>query len=122
MIGTYLYILPVNYEVTALAEGKVAPTPALIDAGSTLMKCIFATQILFWATLYSVKCSLLLLFRTVAQGLPYYERLWWVVIVMTALSLIGCIICEVMSCQPTWTYFAFGMSEPSGAMDFVSSC
>jgi hypothetical protein len=112
LIGLYLNILTTIYTVTAVALGQVVPPASFTSDGNHMMRCMFAIQLLFWTTLYSVKFSLLFLCRRLTVGLPTYEMVWTGVVIFTILSFIGSLVSELTSCKPLRTYFFLGMLRP----------
>jgi hypothetical protein len=109
LIGLYFNILDIVYMVMAVAEGRALPTASFLTQGDHMMRCLFAVQLLFWTTLYSVKFSLLFLCRRLTLGLPRYQMIWTGVVIFTIFSFLGSIVSELTSCNPLRTYFHLGM-------------
>jgi hypothetical protein len=99
MCSLYLIVLGPLYTSQAVAAGTI-PAPAnILDQVRFLMGRFYAIQLLFWLTLWSVKFSLLWMFRRLVIGLPNYGRIWLGIVVFTALALAGCEISQLLSCD-----------------------
>jgi hypothetical protein len=79
----YIIITPVLYRVTAVQAGEGALYPEIFDDALKMIKVFFANTLLLWFTLWSVKFSLLFLYRRLMKGLPRHMRWWWVVMIFT---------------------------------------
>ncbi|KAH0565992.1 hypothetical protein GP486_000603 [Trichoglossum hirsutum] len=99
MAGVYLVALPPLYRVIDVSAGRKPLYFSFFNDAYLIMKGFFAAAILFWATLWAVKVSLLLLFRHLMIGLTNYMRMWWTLLVFTLITYIGCVISEVLSCE-----------------------
>ena len=99
MAGVYLLVLPPLYRVIDVSAGKKPLYYAFFKDSYLIIKGFFATTMLFWATLWAVKVSLLLLFRRLMVGLTHYMRLWWALLVFTLITFVGCVVSEVLSCE-----------------------
>lgn len=73
-----------------------------------MLKEFLTVLIFFWLTLWSVKASLLLMFKRLTVGLPFYERLWWCVMSFVILSFIGCVVSDFVSCHSMHAWFTAG--------------
>lgn len=76
-----------------------------------MLKEFISVLIFFWLTLWAVKASLLLMFRKLTTGLPFYERLWWYVMGFTIVTFVGCVISDFTSCSSFHAWFTAGMSD-----------
>jgi hypothetical protein len=99
MAGVYLVALPPLYRVIDVSAGRMPLYYKFFDDGYLIIKGLFAATMLFWATLWAVKVSLLLLFRHLMVGLTNYMRLWWTLLVFTLVTFVGCVVSEVLSCE-----------------------
>jgi uncharacterized membrane protein YhdT len=99
MCSLYLTILDPLYTSQAVAAGLIPAPPNLLDQLRFLMGRFYAIQLLFWVTLWSVKFSLLWMFRRLVIGLPLYYRTWLGIVVFTALALAGCEISQLLTCD-----------------------
>lgn len=80
----YIVVTPVLYRVdTAVSTGDVYPT--MLKDALFITEIFFANTIIFWIVLWSVKLSLLFLYRRLFVGLPDQMRYWWAVLVFTVL-------------------------------------
>ncbi|KAI9770711.1 MAG: hypothetical protein M1840_002961 [Geoglossum simile] len=99
MAGVYLLVLPPLYRVIDVSAGTKPLYPMFFKDAYLIIKGFFATTMLFWATLWAVKVSLLLLFRRLMVGLTHYMRLWWMLLIFTLITFGGCVVSEVLSCE-----------------------
>jgi hypothetical protein len=76
---SYLVIIPPLYRVTAVSDGAIPPYPAILSDSLRVIKVFFADSMLLFFTLWSVKFSLLFLYRRLMVGLPNHLRWWWAV-------------------------------------------
>ncbi|OJD19057.1 hypothetical protein AJ78_00929 [Emergomyces pasteurianus Ep9510] len=101
----YLIVLPRLYRLTAfLADGKIYDE--FMDDALFIKKIFFTTTLLLWVSLWSVKFSLLVLYRRLLSRLKTEIRLWWAVLIFTVLNLIGCIISNLTSCSSLSAWFS----------------
>jgi len=77
---SYLAIIAKLYRVTGVSEGLTPPYPAILKDSLALIKVFFTNSMLLWFTLWSVKFSLLFLYRRLMMGLPKHLRWWWAVL------------------------------------------
>jgi hypothetical protein len=89
-------------------EGE--PTPDFFSNYSTAVKLGFAAQIMFYATLWSVKFSLLWMFRRLTAGLPAYDHAWIAIMVFTFATFVGGFVSHFVVCDNMTDWFAYGMS------------
>jgi len=74
----YLAIMPKTYQISKVQVGQMVPWPTIQSDIIIYVRYIFATTTLFWLALWSVKLSLLALYKKLLQGLPsVWTRLWW---------------------------------------------
>jgi len=112
--GLYLDLLPRLQRIMLVEDGKQAPYAAIDIDIVTSLKEVLCIQVLFWATLWSVKLSLLFMFKKLTTGLPLYNKIWWGVLVFSVLSFIGCVISAFESCSSLHTWFSpLGKSRAS---------
>jgi|SRR5271170_3307374 len=109
MDGLYLSTLPVIYRVLDYAAGLTPPWATLVEDDVYILKEFFAIDMLFWATLWSVKFSLLFMFRRLTNGLPRYRAYWIFVMYFTVIVLIGSIISNITACSSMTMWFTPGM-------------
>ncbi|KAG0645203.1 hypothetical protein D0Z07_8938 [Hyphodiscus hymeniophilus] len=115
MCSLYLTILDPLYNSQAVAAGVIPAPPNLLDEIRFLMGRFYAIQLLFWLTLWSVKFSLLWIFRRLVIGLPLYNRIWLGIVVFTALTLAGCEVSQLLTCDGGMkAYFTPGACQGPG--------
>jgi hypothetical protein len=108
MDGLYLSALPVLYRLLDFADGVAPVWPTIIEDGVYMLKEFFAIDMLFWATLWSVKFSLLFIFRRLTNGLPRYRAYWVFVMCFTVIVLIGAVISNITACSSMTAWFTLG--------------
>ena len=108
MDGLYLSALPVLYQLLDFADGVAPPWATMIEDGVYMLKEFFAIDMLFWATLWSVKFSLLFIFRRLTNGLPRYRAYWVFVMCFTVIVLIGAVISNITACSSMTAWFTLG--------------
>jgi hypothetical protein len=80
----YIVVTRPLYRVDkAIGTGVLYPT--VEDDALLMIKIFFANTMIFWMVLWSVKLSLLFLYRRLFEGLPDQMRWWWGVFVFTVL-------------------------------------
>jgi hypothetical protein len=77
----YLIMAPKIYKIADLTNGLIPPWEGVQDDIIFYMRMMLVTTSLFWIALWSVKLSLLALYKKLMIGLPLiYIRLWWAVL------------------------------------------
>lgn len=108
---------PAMYELLAVSVGREQPTPSFLVRASLYLKCQFASTVLFWACLWSVKASFLAFFHRLTEHLAWPRRAWWAIVAVTMLAFITSVITYPISC----TSFTLGKSvllHTKGHADF----
>lgn len=108
MVGIYLYCIPILFTTEAIAAGTQQPYPGLENDLTNMLHGFFAVQMIFWLSLWSVKMSLLFMFRKLTMGLPEYNYVWLGIMIFTVLSFVGCIISNFTSCSSMHAWFTAG--------------
>jgi hypothetical protein len=91
----YLIVVPKIYRIGRATLGVINPWPTMMDDIIIYIRMMFVTTTLFWIVLWSVKLSLLALYKKLMEGLPtVYMRLWWALF----------IFCLVVSVITTFLY------------------
>lgn len=84
----YLYLASFIFRLQHVGEGRIAPYPTMLDDILLCRSVFFFTTIGLSACLYSVKASLLSLYKRLLQGgAMMFVVLWWVVVAIC--SLVG---------------------------------
>jgi hypothetical protein len=83
----YVVVTPVMYKISAMEQGEQVYTnlEQLEEDALYMIKIFFVNTMLLWVVLWSVKLSLLMLYRRLFKGLPAQMRWWWLVLVFTLL-------------------------------------
>ncbi len=126
----YLVATPVMFRLEALAAGKIKMYPTVADDGLFIQKVFFVTTSGLWFTLWSVKFSLMALYKRLMDGLKFYIRIWWAVIIISFIVcalvtvtswriltipqfLVGAVTSSMLSCSSMKAWFtAGGCSTP----------
>jgi hypothetical protein len=97
----YFIAIPTAYRLGDVNVGLVKPWPTMVNDQISTIRLMFVTTVLFWVSLWSVKLSLLALYKKLIQGQPAtYARFWWTPLLLLNCiqSLAGCIISQLTSC------------------------
>jgi hypothetical protein len=66
------------FHVYAVIGLEIPPYPAMMEDAALMLRLITAGQMCFYTLLFSVKMSLLTLYRKLLAGLPsLYRKVWW---------------------------------------------
>lgn len=76
----YLYIVPAFYRLSANV-----PYATLNDDALFIQKGLFAASACLWFCLWSAKFSLLCMYKKLMDKLPFYIKMWWVLVIFCAL-------------------------------------
>ena len=78
MCALYITLSPYMQRLYDFINGRSPPYPEMEQENAKMTKMIFAAPCLFWMTLWSIKGSLLFLYRRLLAGLPKgYTAIWW---------------------------------------------
>jgi len=82
------------FRVFAVLGGLAEPYATIIEDTAAMIRFIVAGQMCFYTLLFSVKMSLLTLYRKLLTGLPgVYKKIWWAIVsfcmIVSHLSHIG---------------------------------
>lgn len=81
----YLVASPTIFRLQDLVSGKIDLYPTVADDGLYMQKTFFVTTSGLWICLWTVKFSLLALYKKLLKLLPLYIKLWWVVVAICVL-------------------------------------
>jgi hypothetical protein len=74
----YIVVSPYMQRVYAVANGELPPYDGLVHDQVIMAKMVFAAFCIFWMVLWSIKFSLLLLYRGLLIGVSKrYTIVWW---------------------------------------------
>ncbi|KHN96332.1 uncharacterized protein MAM_05918 [Metarhizium album ARSEF 1941] len=106
-----LYYATTNtfFNAMAIIAGEMEPYASLEHDLLVMLHEFFTVQFFFWLTLWSVKWSLLAMFKRLTDGLPWYNRVWWGVLIFSVLTFIGCCISNFTSCSSMRAWFTPGL-------------
>lgn len=79
------------YEQYAVLSGKAIPTAGFPERIAALAHSLIPLSILFYTCLWTVKLSVLLLFRRLVTKVRRQRIWWWCILVVTVLSWVACI-------------------------------
>ncbi|KAK2625864.1 hypothetical protein QTJ16_005176 [Diplocarpon rosae] len=115
-----------TYLLIALEDGK-DPGPRydtrdkIVDAAIHHKYMLFFVVMVFYMTLWSVKVSLLLMYRRLFTGLNGYMKWWWIVMWFTIISFTASFLSNVLSCVPLNRRFDLEPKSPCTAANGVNS-
>ncbi|PBP21487.1 hypothetical protein BUE80_DR007679 [Diplocarpon rosae] len=115
-----------TYLLIALEDGK-DPGPRydtrdkIVDATIHHKYMLFFVVMVFYMTLWSVKVSLLLMYRRLFTGLNGYMKWWWIVMWFTIISFTASFLSNVLSCVPLNRRFDLEPKSPCTAANGVNS-
>ncbi|KAG8417174.1 hypothetical protein J3459_012570 [Metarhizium acridum] len=104
----YYATIDTFFNLMAITAGEMAPYAGLEHDVRVMLYEFFTVQFFFWLTLWSVKWSLLFMFKRLTDGLPLYNKIWWTVLVFSVLTFIGCCISNFTSCSSMHAWFTAG--------------
>jgi hypothetical protein len=120
--AVFLAVMPILYRILAVGAGTMPPYPGLVIEGALFMKLMFSSSVLYWVVLWSVKLSLLFVFRRLIVLLPRYVKGWWFVLTFTLLAFVGCFITNITSCSSMKAWFILGESPAELNTNFRLTC
>lgn len=86
----YLIMAPRLFRFNGVMAGTAEPWSTMQRDVVVLYNSLFVNTLLFWTCLWCAKLSLLVLYRKLMAGLPYfYMRIWWGVVAFCVLVSIG---------------------------------
>lgn len=116
----YRYATPIMFELNDIATGKEKLTPDFISRAAVFLKLQFAIIVLFWTTIWVVKISFLIFYRTLFSGLPDHMFGWWIASGFTAVTYLLSWAFQLGSCVPISHYFILGQSDlPSSLLRLI---
>jgi hypothetical protein len=78
MCALYISVSPYMQRVYGVINKEIPPYPEMAEETVIMAKMIFAAPCMFWMTLWSIKISLLLLYRRLLTGIAKrYTMIWW---------------------------------------------
>ncbi|KAH6872353.1 hypothetical protein BKA58DRAFT_468154 [Alternaria rosae] len=78
MCALYIALSPYMQRVYAVSNGETPPYSELKHDSMLMAKMVFIAFCMFWAVLWSIKLSLLLLYRRLLNGIsPRWTFVWW---------------------------------------------
>ena len=78
MCALYIALSPYMQRVYAVSNREIPPYPDLRHDSMMMAKMVFIAFCMFWAVLWSIKLSLLLLYRRLLNGIsPRWTFVWW---------------------------------------------
>jgi hypothetical protein len=81
MCALYIELSPYMQRVYAVSNGEIPPYPELLHDSRLMAKMVFIAFCMFWAVLWSIKISLLLLYRRLLNGICRgWTVVWWCIV------------------------------------------
>lgn len=86
MCGVYVVAVPLMKRVYLVLDDKGPAYPGFDNERIAMAKIFFAAPAMFFMILWSIKFSLLFLYRRLLTGVnKYYTLIWWVILVLCVL-------------------------------------
>ncbi|KAI5462642.1 hypothetical protein BGZ63DRAFT_423883 [Mariannaea sp. PMI_226] len=104
----YMAVGPYLFRFNDIAAGKLQPYPTITDDILYVQKSFFVTTSGLWICLWCTKFSLLALYKKLLVNLPFYQKIWWAVVVFCILVLAGAITSSMLSCSSMKAWFTVG--------------
>lgn len=83
MCGMYIAVVPLMKRVYFVLDGKGPPYPGFDAERIKMAKLFFAAISMFFTVLWSIKFSLLFLYRRLLTGVnKFYTMIWWAILVV----------------------------------------
>ena len=80
------------YMVIAVNSGQIPrPTPEQSSYNYTELRCLFASYLLYYTALWSIKLSFLLFFRNIGNDIRRQRIFWYWVLACTVASYMACL-------------------------------
>ncbi|KAF9880571.1 hypothetical protein CkaCkLH20_01613 [Colletotrichum karsti] len=108
LAALYLFIVPAFFRMTDMAAGLTEPYESFVEDALFIQKGLFTASASLWFCLWSAKFSLLCVYKKLLDKLPFYIRLWWALVGLCALTLVGNIISLFMACSSMEAWFSVG--------------
>ncbi|EUC41051.1 hypothetical protein COCMIDRAFT_107241 [Bipolaris oryzae ATCC 44560] len=110
MWACYVAVIPAMFRVFGVFDGTTRPYAAAMNDARMLLRHFTAAQMLFYTLLFTVKMSLLTLYRKILVGLPViYHRIWWGTVAFCVLSWTGSIFASIFTCNDLNEKFSKGI-------------
>ena len=108
------------YYMTAVIQGVIPPSVALVPKTEEYLRYEFPIVILFFGVLWCVKAAFLALYYKLFREIAVYRRVWYVLATFTLLAYGGCVLSLSLSCSgKIANFFKFNMC--GSASDIWSS-
>ncbi|KAF2713428.1 hypothetical protein K504DRAFT_487837 [Pleomassaria siparia CBS 279.74] len=113
----YIVVTPAIFRISVALTDPALQYATMLDDALFVTQIFFANTMIFWFVLWSVKFSLLALYKRLLNGVgnKTYAGVWWGVFVFCVVTLIGCIVSNIESCQSMHAWWTPG--ECSTARD-----
>lgn len=96
----YMVVIPYVYKINRVLAGVIPVYAEVPQDGIFYTRMFFVTLMFFWISLWTVKLSLLFLYKKLMDRLPrVYKKLWLAVVIFCIISLIACIVSYFTSCD-----------------------
>ncbi|KAK8863409.1 UV-endonuclease UvdE-domain-containing protein [Apiospora arundinis] len=106
--GVYVGSTELFFRINDTFEGRAGPYPGIADDKFSMKKILLFTSPGLWFTLWSIKFSLLALYKRLLIQVPLYTRLWWGVVVFSVLSLAASLAMHITTCEPVTNWLQRG--------------
>lgn len=104
----YNHAIPGMWNIAGIEHGEDIYSLEFKEQVEFFLKLQFSILILFWTSLWAVKFSFLMFYRTILIGLPSHMIWWKLIFVFTVVAYLGCQATNLKSCTPISSYFRIG--------------
>ncbi|KAF3049058.1 hypothetical protein E8E11_009739 [Didymella keratinophila] len=116
--GQFLAVVPVYFRMADILAGKVPLPPDFLQIAGLSSRLLWGGQFVFYNGLWSVKLSLLCLYKKLLAGLPtFYIRIWWAMTTFCLLAYIGATMTLISVCNSMSAFFATATCNNSEEQD-----
>ncbi|KAF2023384.1 hypothetical protein EK21DRAFT_10417, partial [Setomelanomma holmii] len=114
---------PILFRLTAVGEKRMKPYSTLKEEHKLMVKIFFVNTLLFRLVLWTIKLSFFMPYKRLIEGLHnVYIKLWWAVVVVWFLSLVGSVISHLTACSSLKAWFTPGACQtPRGIHSQIAS-
>jgi hypothetical protein len=93
-----LEVMPIIYQLFRFSKGEINVWPTIVQDLSKFTALMFTSSLMSWTLLWSVKLSLLFLYRRLMNGLPHHMVWWKVVFGYTIVTYLYTMVTTFTSC------------------------
>lgn len=119
----YQIAIPNMYEIVNISAQLIRPTAGFPERAAMFLRYQFATLLLLWTALWSVKFSLLFFFWRLFDSVQSHMRIfWWIMVGITASTYLVSLALQLKACDPVSDFFVLGMLSTHYQRLFDTHC